>query len=201
MNMNVKQAIKSIYMHVRYPVIYMKSGHIGKCCFIGRRARVNKLRYLNMGNNCRLGNDCRISFFDTFFGERYSPSLEFGDNVYIGDHITVLCADRIVIEDNVLMASHITITSENHGINPEAEACYAKQPLITKEVHIGAGVWIGEKAIILPGVDIGEKAIIAAGAVVTKSVPAFSIAAGNPARVIKKYNFTSGEWEKVIYEK
>jgi acetyltransferase-like isoleucine patch superfamily enzyme len=63
-------------------------------------------------------------------------------------------------------------------------------------VRIEKGCWIGEKVIILPGVNIGERSIIGAGSVVTKSIPAYSIAVGNPARVIKTWNKDSKQWVK-----
>jgi acetyltransferase-like isoleucine patch superfamily enzyme len=58
-------------------------------------------------------------------------------------------------------------------------------------------LWIGANAVITAGVTIGKHSIIAAGAVVTKNIPPYSVAVGNPARVIKQYNFTSQKWEKV----
>lgn len=184
-------------MHIFHFGLYFSAKHIGKNCFIGKRARIRKSRYLEIQNNCRIGNDCRISFFDEFAGKKISPRLFIDDDAYLGDHLTILSADEIIIEKNVLMASYITITSENHGINPETEEPYSKQPLNTSPVRIGEGAWIGEKAIILPGVTIGKKSIVAGGAVVTKSVPEYSIVAGNPATLIKKYNFVSKRWEKV----
>lgn len=69
------------------------------------------------------------------------------------------------------------------------------QKLSCKNVIIDDGCWIGEKVCILPGVRIGKKSIIGAGAIVTKSIPDYSIAVGNPARVIKYYNFDKKRWE------
>lgn len=194
--MNLKKCIKSVYMNLAHVKVVMTARKIGKGCFIGRRARINTCKYMELGNNCRIGDNVRLAFYPEFYGKTHKPELIIKDNAYIGDFLTILCADKVVIEEDVLMASYITITTENHGMNPESNVTYGKQPLDTKPVYIGKGVWIGEKAIILPGVKIGEKAIIAAGAVITKDVPAFSVAAGNPARIIKTYNFEKHKWER-----
>lgn len=192
----MKNMIKAVYMHTIHARYYIRFSKIGRKCFIGRRARINQCKYISMGDQCRIGNDCRISVYEEFGGEVNTPELIFGNRVYMGDHISILCADKILIKDDVLMASYIMIASENHGMDVEGEIGYGKQKLITQPVTIENGVWIGEKAIILPGVTIGEKAIVAAGAVVTKDVPAYTVVAGNPARILKRYNFTTHAWER-----
>lgn len=195
--MVAKTILKSILSIINHPLVYIR-GHVGKRCYIGPRLTCKKPHYLYIDDDVRIGHDCRFSFYDKFANTEYSPNLSIGKHSYLGDHLTILCADKVDIGDSVLMASYITISSENHGMNPEAIMNYMHQPLSTKPVKICDGVWIGEKAIILPGVTIGEKAIVAAGAVVTKNVPPYSIVAGNDAKVIKKYNFKSKEWEKEL---
>ena len=96
----------------------------------------------------------------------------------------------------MLFASNVIVTNENHGMDPESSVPYMNQELTARDVSIGDGCWIGEKVCILPGVSIGEKCIIGAGSVVTKSIPDYSIAVGNPAKVLKIYNFESKRWEK-----
>jgi len=59
-------------------------------------------------------------------------------------------------------------------------------PLITKPITVGAGAWIGARAIVLPGCEIGEGCVIGAGSVVTRGTPAWSVCAGNPCRVIRE---------------
>jgi len=104
---------------------------------------------------------------------------------------------KIDIGTNVLIASHVLITSENHSIDPECNIEYMNQPLLCSDVKIEDGCWIGEKVCILPGVTIGKKSVIGAGSVVTKNIPAYCIAVGNPARIIKKYDFDSHKWIKI----
>lgn len=190
----MKSIFKNLYMIIFHSYLMIRVKKMGKRCFVGRRASINKPEYLIMGNNVRIGNDLRLSFYDSFNNQILKPSIIFGDRVYIGNHFTVLCADDIVVEDDVLIASYVMITSENHGISPEDKLSYGKQSLNTRPVRICKGVWIGEKVSILPGVTIGEKSIIGTGSVVTKDIPAYSIAVGAPAKVIKIYDFKNHCW-------
>ena len=115
----------------------------------------------------------------------------------MGYNLSILSYKNVNIGDDVLIASNVLITSENHGLNPESNLSYMQQELTGADVNIKNGCWIGEKVMILSGVTIGEKSIIGAGSVVTKDIPHYSIAAGNPAKVIKKYNFTNHKWERI----
>lgn len=146
-----------------------------------------------IGNNTTILSNCRLAVY----GNSNKANITIGNNCYIGFGFSVLsCSEaEINIGDDVLFASNVIVTNENHGIDPESDIPYMDQPLKAKNVSIGNGCWIGEKVCILSGVSIGEKAIIGAGSVVTKSIPGYSIAVGNPARIIKKYNFDTKRWE------
>jgi len=145
-----------------------------------------------MGDNTTILSYARIQSYH----EKTSlpPVIKIGSHCSIGYYFSVVAAADIIIDDWVLIASNVLITSHNHGMDPESEIPYMTQDLTTGPVHIGRGCWIGEKVCILPGVTIGEKCIVGAGAVVSKSVPPYSIVAGNPAKVIKKYNFQEHKW-------
>jgi maltose O-acetyltransferase len=81
-----------------------------------------------------------------------------------------------------MLGSNVQLMTPIHPIDPELRAAGWES---AKPIHIGSNVWIGSGAIILGGVTIGDHAVIGAGAVVTKDVPARTVAVGNPARVIK----------------
>ena len=99
---------------------------------------------------------------------------------FCNSNVKIRCTNSITIGNNVAISHDVTIMdSDAHDID-----YFGYQ--MTKPVIIEDNVWIGSRAIILKGVKIGEGAIIAAGAVVTKNVPSNSIAAGNPARIIKE---------------
>ena len=117
------------------------------------------------------------------------PALMIGKKVSMMDDCHISCAGSITIGDGVLMGNNVFITDNFHGRSDEAELnvpplerkLYFKGPVV-----IGNNVWIGRNVCIMPKVTIGDGAVIGANAVVTKDVPAYCVAAGNPARVLKK---------------
>lgn len=168
-----------------------------KKCQLGKSRMVSNSRFVEFQNNVRIKDNYRIECYPNYAGKKMNPQLKIGHNVIINYNFSCLVADRIEIGDETILASDILITSENHGINPESDDAYYKQPLTTGPVKIGKGCWIGEKVVILPGVTIGDKSIVAAGSVVSKDIPPYCIAAGVPAKVLKVYNFESHCWERV----
>ncbi len=107
-------------------------------------------------------------------------NITIGKNVFINACCKFQDQGGIIIGDNVLIGHSVVITTLNHDITPRTRV-----NMTPKQVKIGSNVWIGSNVTILPGVEIGEGAVIGAGSVVTKDVPQYSIAAGNPAKVIK----------------
>jgi len=182
-----------VYMFFIHPILFWKYTVQKKSwLFLANGLSQNiRTKKLIMEKNVRVGNYTRINFYS-------KGILTIGEGSYMGQRNSFLVGADITIGKGVLMASDICITSENHGMDPNSDLGYGCQPLIVAPVIIGDGCWIGEKAIILPGVSIGEKAIIAAGSIVTKNVPGYSIAAGNPAKIIKVFNKNENTWERSL---
>jgi len=114
----------------------------------------------------------------------YEATITIGQNVGVAG-CTISAAERIVIEDNVLIGSGCLIAdSDFHPIAYEDRDDTEKT--LNAPVHICEGVFIGARSIVLKGVTIGRGSVIGAGSVVTRDVPPGVIAAGNPARVIRQ---------------
>jgi acetyltransferase-like isoleucine patch superfamily enzyme len=88
------------------------------------------------------------------------------------------------------------ISGESH-LYQDISKNFLSQGFNIKDVIIGDNVWIGSNCVILPGVEIGDNAVIGAGSVVTKSIAAFSVAVGNPAKIIIQYNSKMSHWQRL----
>lgn len=112
----------------------------------------------------------------------YGSHIEAGKNLFINYNCTILDVAKVKIGDNCQMAPNVAIYTAGHPIHPVTRNSYYEYG---KEITIGDNVWIGGNVVICPGVHIGDNVVIGAGSVVTKDIPAWSVAAGNPCRVLR----------------
>ena len=107
--------------------------------------------------------------------------VRIGRNVVVMPGCLMMSAGGITIDDGAQIAANVQLISNNHDL-------YERQVITCKPVHIGKNAWIGAGATILPGVTVGDNAVVGAASVVTKDVPADTIVAGNPAKIIRNIN-------------
>ena len=123
------------------------------------------------------------------YGVYSFENIRVGDDVNLGDRPLLLASEsKIIIGDKVMFGPEVVILAGNHNTSVVGRFMFdvhEKRPEDDQDVTIGDDVWIGARAIVLKGVTIGRGAVVAAGAVVTKSVPPYAVAAGTPARVLK----------------
>lgn len=157
-------------------------------------------RNIVLGKNCNIGENSYILCWDQYnyrkTNQKLGGQLCIGDDFSATRRLTIQCCNHIMIGNDVLIASDVFICDYNHGTDPNRRS-YRENELALSTVKICDGVWIGQGVYILPGVTIGKHAIIGAGSVVTQSIPAYSMAVGNPAKVIKKYNKVLQCWESI----
>lgn len=151
---------------------------------------VNYPKYITIGKGTTIDEGARLDCYP--IENEKTPNLRIGNNTMIGFNFTALCSSNLIIGNDVLIASNVFISTENHGFD-SIELKYLRQKLVTKDVVIEDNVWIGENVSILSGVKIGKWSIVGANSVVTKDVPEYTIVCGNPAKIIKKYDFCLGK--------
>lgn len=113
----------------------------------------------------------------------YGKNIEVGKNFFANYNCTILDVAKVKIGDNCQMAPNVAIYTAGHPIHPATRNSLYEYG---KPVTIGDNVWIGGNTVICPGVQVGNNVVIGAGSVVTKDLPDWCIAAGNPCRVIRK---------------
>ncbi len=152
-------------------------------------------RYIGWGKGLTAGYRCRFEVN----GKHKGKVLLFGNQVKVGDDVSIRCAKNIRIGNHVLMGSKVFILDNSHGKyrgdgQDSPDTVPDQRGLQTAPVTIGDNVWIEEGSVIQMGVTIGRGSIIAANSVVTKSIPPGVIAGGVPAKVIKKWDGSLQKW-------
>jgi len=161
--------------------------HRGKGSVIRGMTRIDVFPF----NRFSLGDHATIEDFCTV--NNGVGDVIIGDDSRIG--LGCVLIGPVTIGRQVILAQNIIVSGLNHTYQ-DVKVPIRQQKVTTKPIIIEDEAWIGGNAVITAGVTIGKHSVIAAGTVVTKDIPPFSIAVGNPARVIKRYNFETEIWEK-----
>jgi acetyltransferase-like isoleucine patch superfamily enzyme len=158
-------------------------------------------RWIDFGLRFSTGRCLRIDAFGKAGNKQ--PLIRFGRDVRVNDYVHIGAVNSVEIGDRVLIASKVFISDHSHGsygrddVHSSPLIAPYDRVLSSAPVVIEEDVWIGEFVSVLPGVRIGKGSIIGTLSTVSKDIPPYSIAVGSPARVIKRFNFESTEWERV----
>ena len=134
----------------------------------------------------------------------YGFHIEVGESFFANYNCTIIDVAKVKIGDNCQLAPNVSIYTAGHPVHPDSRNSLYEYGI---GVTIGDNVWIGGNTVILPGVHIGSNTVIGAGSVVTKDIPDWVIAAGNPCRVIRKiteddrkYYYKDREFDEEAWE-
>lgn len=131
--------------------------------------------------------------------EDYATLNNAVGELHIGAHTRIGMGNTLIgpvsIGNHVNLAQNVVVSGLNHNFQ-EVGKLIAEQGVSTAQVHIDNDVWIGANSVVLAGVSIGEHVVVGAGSVVTRDLPPYSVAVGNPAKVIRMYNFETKEWSR-----
>lgn len=191
-------ALLKKYIRNKIEIIRLKK----KCkCKLDLFVEIRGADNIELGKNVRIGEHSKLLCWKEYVSgkdrQKLRPCLQIGNNFNATANVIIQCAGTIKIGDDVLIARNVSILDYNHGMNP-CTLNYLENNLESGKVIIEDGTWIGNNVIILSGAHIGKKCIIGAGSIVTSHIEDYSIAVGNPAKVIKKYNFELKKWENII---
>ncbi|MGR0481936.1 MAG: acyltransferase [Candidatus Electronema sp. V4] len=166
-------------------------GKFGFPSYIGKPIFIRGARGLYIGKRVRIYPHARIEILNN------ASSISIGDNVSIGQNFHIISgnSDQLVVGSNTMISANVFIANVEHEykiLNKSLE----KQSLISKKSAIGENCFIGYGAVIQAGTILGKQCIVGANAVVRGFFPDYSVIAGVPAKIIKRYNKKNQKWEK-----
>lgn len=179
-----------------FAMIYKKAF---KSC--GEKFRLQSPIYLSpkcihVGNNVMIWKNARIEAVLKYNNKLFNPLIIISNEVTIQQSVHITCANKIYIGEGTAIAANVSITDINHPYI-DIQIAPEKQDIEVDEVFIGSNCKIYNNVVILPGTKLGNHCIVGANSVVRKAeYPDYSIIVGNPAKIVKKYNFISSKWEK-----
>ena len=194
--------IKNLVDHVSMP----NYGNCPKNLTIQEPRQLVNPHRIFLGDNISLGANCTLKALSKYPSswmthpqnkhkeEIFQSKIVIGSRVTSTGGLSIYSALSVTIEDDVMFASNVLITDNSHSYQ-SAEIPYKYQGLSNiNPITIKRGTWIGQNVVILSGVTIGELSIVGANSVVTKDIPDKCIAAGAPARILKKWDSSSDQW-------
>ena len=180
------------YFLIRIYTLFLRPhfAHWGEDSHIGWKAlRLKGLQNISVGDKTFIASGVQLTAWDSHNGNKYDPSITIGNYCTIRENCHITAINNITIGDNLLTGTNVLITDNSHGlsIREHMSLPFTERPLYSKgPVVIGNNVWLGNNVCVMSGVTIGDGAIIGANSVVTHNIPAYAVAAGIPANVIKQ---------------
>lgn len=164
--------------HLAYARARWSGAEFGRGCDIrsGLHLTMTTGSFVVFGSGCVLDRGMTVECFGR---------LEVGAGTIFGHHCTIGAKESVTIGPHCLIADMVSIRDNDHVFDDPTRP-YAEQGHVTAPVVLGRNVWLGSKVVVGQGVSIGEGAVIGAGAVVVSDIPAFAIAVGVPARVVRR---------------
>lgn len=189
----IKEKILSFFQYLKYSPRF---GHFGRGTILYKPDRIIGKKDIFIGENVRILHHARMEVFSEWHGQKLAPQVQIGKEVNIGQNFHLACAGKLVIGNRVIISGNVLITDLEHGYQETDEGIY-QQDLLVKETRIGEDCFIGYGAAIQAGSVLGKHCIVGTNAVVRGVFDDYSVIAGVPAKMVKRYDSELGQWVRV----
>lgn len=183
--------IKKIYYKLSYFLKKQKCHNIGKNTYIDKSVHIVGLNNIKIGSNNIISDDSWLNVNDRTDGK---VGIEVGDGCYIGKRNFFTSAAKITLKDYFMSGINCSFLGSDHVIDEPLKPYIHTGTTNDTSIYIGTNVWFGANVTVIGDVRIGHGSIVGANSLVLKDIPPFSIAVGNPAKVIKRYDFDNKKW-------
>lgn len=195
---NKAARLTNIYYRLKTIVVYrfvFKS--LGRRVTIRKPILISNPQCITIGDDVFIRDGLRMEV--VLHNQQQTPALVIGNNTNIEQNVHIICHHRITIGSNVSVTGHCSIVDVTHPYADIADPVKIGARIQDDEacVEIGDGSFIGFGSVILPNVRIGKHVVIGANSVVAHNIPDYSVAAGAPAKLLRRFDHTSGTWINV----
>jgi acetyltransferase-like isoleucine patch superfamily enzyme len=154
-------------------------------------------RCISIGDRVVIGRNCLLQPLTSYLDQQFSPNLRIGDDCYVGPDCQFHCIDRIELGRGCVLSDQVYVSDVGHGMDPR-DGLLMDRPLVSKgPVLIEDGCFVGFASVLMSGVTLGAYCVVGARSVVTRSFPAYTMVAGNPARAIARFDHDAGKWRRI----
>ena len=169
---------------------------IGSGTTIRKPILISNPQFISIGNGVFIRDGARFDIVTKHSGQVFAPEVVIGDGALFEQGFHLACAESIAIGARVACSRNVSIFDVWHRYE-DVRVPIIDQPLGTAPVSVGEGTLIGMGSVILPGVSIGRHCMIGANSVVNRDIPDFCVAAGVPARIIRRHDAVRDQWVRV----
>ena len=188
--------LRTLWMHYMYPFrSFGKGASIHYSCEIRRSVAAD----IAIGKRVYVAPEVWLSVVSEDSNPAH-PKIDLGDGCKIGRRSVIAARNRILLENDVLLAPNVLIQDHNHEYSDPDLPIHAQGPTTGGFITIEKNSWIGYGAVIVCGegqLVVGRNSIVGAHTVLTRSIPAYSVVAGSPARVLRRFDAEKRQWVRV----
>jgi carbonic anhydrase/acetyltransferase-like protein (isoleucine patch superfamily) len=189
---------EELYWALKTEFLYRRFfGQFGSASRLLDPMRLTNVRDMYIGNHVRINK--HVFLLTVRLPGGPVPRLSIEDGCIIGHLNHITCVNEVKIGSRVLTADRVHISDNSHVFLNPGVAIRDQGITSTGRVQIGEGSWIGENASLL-SCTIGKNCVVGSNAVVLGNIPDFSVVAGVPARIVRRFDITSGSWIKVMQD-
>ena len=188
-------ALEGTYYRLKGGLYYRRIfANFGNGALLIRPTHITNLQCITVGDRTTIGHSAVMQPIVEYASVRYSPKIDIGKDVYIGPHAYLASIGNLTIGDGSVLSEYVYLNDAGHGFDPEGGLIMQQELVHPGDITIGKDCFLGIRSAIMPGVTLGDRCVVGAGSVVTKSFPAYSMVAGVPAALIKRYSFEEKKW-------
>lgn len=188
----IERAAHFLAKHVSYRRGFQ---HYGQGTYLSPFSTWENMQFMRIGDGVTVRRGAWVSVLPGHLPAGEAPLLTIGDGTYLGNSCVISCVREVRIGQQVVFGDNVQVGDTSHRYQTPGQHLFA-QGLEVGRLVIGDRAWIGRNSFVGYDLEIGEHAVVGANSVVTKSVPAYTVVAGSPARVLRRFDPSTGAWPR-----